>query len=260
MDRNVIYGLWCLCHPDEGIRYVGQTSRGADERLMGHISTCRFRVSRGMTLNHSQNWIIKHGYENICTTVLEVCPTPDQLDEAERRWIDYFDGLTNIKPGGASSRGYKLPASSERLKGPGNPMWGKDRSELMDRIRPLRGPMSEEQRLIRAERLAERRRLGIDDEKRAAGIRRSHNTEEYKRAARERVLGEKNPQYGRRYTDAERASLSGLVATKMTEEKVRDIKERVRSGERQKDVAAEYGIDPSHVSKMVSGKAWSWVK
>jgi len=46
----------------------------------------------------------------------------------------------------------------------------------------------------------------------------------------------------------------------LTDAIVRDIKARVRSGERQHLLAKKYGISQAHVSRLVRGKSWAHVK
>lgn len=258
IDRNVIYGLYCLCHPTR-IRYVGQTSRGADERLSGHTSMVQYRESKGLRLSHSQRWIKKHGSENIAIAVLEVCATPDELDAAESRWIDSLEDLTNLTPGGNSRRGYKLPEEvSQAMRGAGNPMYGRDRSELMGRIRALRGPMSEENKKARAERLEEARKDPEREKRRIEGIRRSHNTPEFKAKMSSLKSGAGNPNYGRRLSEEERRAMS-LACSPFTEDDIRSIRNRRDSGEPQKSIAESYGVDPSTISKIANRKRFGWV-
>lgn len=48
-------------------------------------------------------------------------------------------------------------------------------------------------------------------------------------------------------------------SAKLTEQAVADIRLRVRSGERQKDLAQEYGVSAATVCEAVSGKLWAHV-
>lgn len=258
MDQNVIYGLYCLCHPTQ-IRYVGQTSRGAYERLLGHTSMVSHREKKGLRLSHSQRWIKKHGPENIAIAVLEVCATSDELDAAENRWIESLEDLTNLRPGGDSQRGYKLSEEvSQSRRGEGNPMYGRNRSELMDRIRALRGPMSEENKKARAERLEEARKDPGRERKRIEGIRRSHNTPEFKARMSALKTGAGNPNYGRRLSEEDKRALS-LSMSPFSEEDIRSIRNRRDSGEPQKSIAESYEVDPSTISKIVNRKRFGWV-
>ncbi|MDQ5960410.1 MAG: hypothetical protein QG592_1493 [Pseudomonadota bacterium] len=51
----------------------------------------------------------------------------------------------------------------------------------------------------------------------------------------------------------------GVKNTKLTESKVRDIKQRVSCGERQRVLADEYGVSQAVISAIVRGKWWKWV-
>jgi len=145
--KYVIYVAWCVCHPD-GIRYVGQTSRGLNSRRYHHLWSARVEGSKSYG-SHLSSWIRQHGEENIAFTVLEVC-TQDELDSREMAWIALFRAeryrLVNVLEGGAQPRGHKNPTASRKLSGAGNPMYGKDRREVMAHARSFQGPVSEETR------------------------------------------------------------------------------------------------------------------
>jgi len=47
---------------------------------------------------------------------------------------------------------------------------------------------------------------------------------------------------------------------KLTEEKVREIKEALRAGERPTDLAARYGVAKTTISQIKSGDKWGWVE
>lgn len=219
----------------------------------------QYRESKGLRLSHSQRWIKKHGPDNIAIAVLEVCATSDELDAAESRWIDSLGELTNLMPGGNSRRGYNLPEEvSQARRGKGNPMYGRDRSEHLDRIRSLRGPMSEENKKARAERLEGARKDPERERKRIEGIRRSHNTPEFKAKMSSLKSGAGNPNYGRRLSEEERRAMS-LACSPFTEDDIRSIRNRRDSGEPQKSIAESYGVDPSTISKIANRKRFGWV-
>lgn len=48
--------------------------------------------------------------------------------------------------------------------------------------------------------------------------------------------------------------------SKITPEIVRKIRERISAGERQKDVASDYGISPTSIYHIINGSNWGWVK
>lgn len=102
--QNVVYGLYCLCHPDRGIRYVGQTIRGADNRLVGHLSYARKKATYPVS-----RWIRKHNFR-IDYEILGITSDPENLNEMERFWIAVMGTMVpagmNVTAGGDS--GYAL--------------------------------------------------------------------------------------------------------------------------------------------------------
>lgn len=73
-----IYGLFCTCHPDEGIRYVGQTTQDLNKRLYQHSTN----GSRPVTV-----WATDHTVQILA---LEQGPV-EGLSHRERFWIRVFD-------------------------------------------------------------------------------------------------------------------------------------------------------------------------
>lgn len=75
-----------------------------------------------------------------------------------------------------------------------------------------------------------------------------------------------NLEYATRAENVAHAVAHGLVprgercaGAKITEEIVREIRRRVASGERQKDVGVDLGVPFRRVSRIVTGSAWAWV-
>lgn len=148
MRTAYIYQVTCTCHPEDGIRYVGQTIVSVASRRGVHLWNARTEESKSYN-SHFSNWIRKHGAENVRFSVLEVV-TDKEVDAREEFWIASlrYQGhkLTNIKGGGGQARGHKRPDQSARMSGSGNPMYGKNRDELMAYARSFQGPPSEETR------------------------------------------------------------------------------------------------------------------
>lgn len=137
---GTIYSLTCSCHPDSGIRYVGQTVRKMSDRLRDHRGMARYRREHGMTLSHVQNWILKHGAQNVLITALETDIPISELNKRERFWIkkarSHGADLANVGDGGdAVWRGGKRPDFAEKMRGSGNPMYGVSRAEIMAHAR-----------------------------------------------------------------------------------------------------------------------------
>lgn len=83
-EAGIIYGLYCTCHPERGIRYIGRTLRTTARRINEHRYQSR---SGGCYPVH--NWIRKHGEENIAIEALEVVALAG-LAKAECRWMEHF--------------------------------------------------------------------------------------------------------------------------------------------------------------------------
>lgn len=112
-----IYGLHCVCGcPKDFIRYIGQTVKDLNTRLVGHRSQARFGTSTPVYA-----WMRKHGVENIRIVLLEET-LADEIDRAEIEWISRTSGLLNLSPGGLGGavRGKKRPEHSELMRGEGH--------------------------------------------------------------------------------------------------------------------------------------------
>jgi hypothetical protein len=87
---GVVYGLSCICHAEDGIRYIGQTRvKNPLRRFDQHL-----RVSKSGK-NHWQSvyeWMPAHGETNIVFTVLEPDIPVDQLDYHEALHISAMRG------------------------------------------------------------------------------------------------------------------------------------------------------------------------
>lgn len=107
-SKNVIYGLYCICHPGRGIRYVGQTSLGIKARMWLHRSVARVDPKQPVSY-----WMRKHSVDNIAFTTLEVAHSDQFLDDLEIRIISEHRSLgladLNISDGGHGTRGWKMP-------------------------------------------------------------------------------------------------------------------------------------------------------
>ena len=92
MAYGRIYGLEYLV--DHRI-YVGQTTRDIRERLKEHKSAKKTPVGKAIN---------EYGLENFIWVELEECDSREELDEAERRWIEklnciYPNGFNRVSGG-----------------------------------------------------------------------------------------------------------------------------------------------------------------
>lgn len=137
--RNVIYALSCTCHPEKGVRYVGQTTQGARPRLLGHLSEAR--KGEGTPV---YRWIRKHGESNIETTVLEAVEDSALLDEREVFWISEmrtFRGAfgLNMTIGGGGLSGYPLSDDARKRMSDAAKRRGMGHISLADRMSATQG-------------------------------------------------------------------------------------------------------------------------
>lgn len=145
MRNGYIYGVRCTCHPEDGTRYVGQTVISVSSRKHVHLWNSRIPTSKSYK-SYFSNWIRKHGEGNVEFFVIEET-TEEVIDQREDFWITELRGrgqkLTNVKRGGGQARGHKRPGYVN-MSGENNPMYGKDRSELMAYARSFQGLASDE--------------------------------------------------------------------------------------------------------------------
>lgn len=121
MSLSVIYSMSCICHPEEGIRYIGQTRRGMEKRLYEHLWDSSHKRRRSTDFNLPvHNWVRKHGASNITMSVVEETPE-GRLDEREIHWIAHYrgikDNLLNIHNGGESRSGWTHTHETRRRIG-----------------------------------------------------------------------------------------------------------------------------------------------
>lgn len=97
--------VYALHLGDHDYRYVGLTTKSAEERLATH----RYNASTGAPWP-VYSWMRKYGTWNVRTQLLESVDTFEQLGEAEIKWIAIFKAanrrLLNLTPGGIGSAGY----------------------------------------------------------------------------------------------------------------------------------------------------------
>lgn len=83
-SKNVIYGLTCSCHREQGIRYVGLTSQGLACRMRQHR-----RDAAKPTKNRMHLWLREH---DVVADVLEDVGDRARLRVAEIRWMARLRG------------------------------------------------------------------------------------------------------------------------------------------------------------------------
>lgn len=135
---GTVYGLSCACHPEAGIRYVGQTIRPPGERMKEHLKSSRLDP-----IYPVRHWIRKHSPENIRMAVLEEVADLALLNAAEQRWIDTLRTFTDWGQGGLNRTrgGDSITGACEevreriRIANSGEQSWSKLTREAVVEIR-----------------------------------------------------------------------------------------------------------------------------
>lgn len=108
--------IYALSDPRTGeLRYVGKTTRSLESRLRAHVKDCHRYI------NHCAHWVLglrKRGLKPVAE-VVEACATLEDLDDAERFWIEQLRALgfrlTNLADGGGGTVGVR-PSDAQRVK------------------------------------------------------------------------------------------------------------------------------------------------
>jgi LysM repeat protein len=138
---GVIYSLTCVCHPEAGVRYIGQTRRGLERRLYEHLWDSSEKRKRLKDFNLPvHHWIRKHGPENIQGSIVE-CVPEELLDEREIYWVAYYRGISekllNLHGGGNSRAGWVQTEDARRkISEAGKSRLGGNRKILDVRVVP----------------------------------------------------------------------------------------------------------------------------
>jgi len=225
-----IYGLSCTCHPEDGVRYVGQTYRSIERRLFEHIWDATKRTGRSVIKTPLSHWIRKHGESNIESRALESGIALCDLDAREIFWIEELSthkttGGLNVSTGGESRRGWNhTPEAREKI------------------IQALRGrPVSQETRdKIRDAQIGRPKPLTPEA---LASVRAK---------AAERVVSDET-----RKKISEKSRGGGNGCAKVTESDVLEIRRILKEGSMtQTEIASRFGIHQTTVSDIGRRKVW----
>lgn len=255
-----MYGLYCTCvdcGTDAPIKYVGQSVEGAQSRFSKHRHSAKVGKPWAVT-----RWMAKHGVENIQFQVLDRAESVKELDEKEVYWISNLGTLIehggyNISPGGHGNSGYSHPADAKsRKKGP------KHSEETKKKIsQALTGRFGEKstrtnlkeyqvQSVIdlywAGETISEvSANTGIKDTT-VMGIVSGLSWTQLPRPTTPRVVIKTG-----RFTAGMKPA-----TTKLTPEKVLEIRRRYDSGEKTEVIAYDFGVTGGNVSMIGRRKTW----
>ena len=120
---GIVYRAFLI---EDNKSYVGQTIKSFDNRINQH--RC---LSKNINdTRHFYNAIRKYEWNNFQWEILEECYNKVELDNAEKKWINYFDSIENgfnLKEGGSYGKHSEETKQkiSEKNSGESNGMYGK---------------------------------------------------------------------------------------------------------------------------------------
>lgn len=96
--------IYCHTHIDSGRRYVGLTKKTMLQRWNHHVYTANRHNKKGWA--HFPNAIRKYGKDAFSHEVLEILDSLEEANQAEIKWIKFYDTKNpekgfNLKKGGA---------------------------------------------------------------------------------------------------------------------------------------------------------------
>lgn len=265
--------IYALCEPDTGeIRYIGKAV-DVERRLRGHLSDSELaRVAKTRKAKWLRS-VLARGLEPV-VQILEEAPA-ELIDEAERHWIARYAGsgrLTNGTPGGTGGDTFtrNSPEARERWL---DFMRGRVHSEEEKAKRSASQRARTADPVVRAQMRETAIRIGSTPPVRsgeANGFSRFTDVEV--RSIRERHAAgetgvqlagayETSPSYisdvlsGKTRPDAGGPIRPATRKQRLSVADVAEVRRRVAGGETGKSVALAFGVDPSHVSKIVTGSA-----
>lgn len=276
--RYVVYALYCACEDctyadgDSYLKYGGQTTRSAKERLSHHRIVGRM-ISRG-TLSAVKKmtpvgyWAAKHGPDNIHMIILETCRTLDELNEAEARWIERLETLTsqgglNIRGGGKNF--LHGPMSDEQKAKIGTANKGfKPAPEQIERVRKMmtesRGEKNYTSVLTEVEVIEIKRRLFYGESQTSVAedyaVTASTISHIFKRKTWWEVPQPIGPIPKTIYKNG---FGEDAAYRKLDNAKVAEIKNRLWSGEFPADIAPSFGVDVATIHGIEAEKSWSHI-
>lgn len=253
-----IYGLR---DPRGGpIRYVGKTTRPS-QRLVEHIRDCKGRT-------YKDTWVrslLREGVEPAMDLLL-VCPL-GRLDEEEKRHVAEYrllvgEKLTNGTEGGTG--GALLPeiarAAGEKRRG--RPVTAERRAAVSATMKKRCEDPAERERLRSISTTPPPVRRGEDNNKATVTgddvLEMRHLRSEgwdLQRLAERFNVTKTNVSFivtGKTWAHIGGPIVDGKPKQRLSDDDVRDIRKRSMDGETNAAIAAVYGVDPSHVSKIIT--------
>jgi hypothetical protein len=218
----VVYGLSSSRHPD-AIRYIGQSTAGAETRLRQHLKT----ISKPRT--SMQKWmrrVVDSGH----TVQVKVLLANAVLGEDEARLIAEYRAsganLLNRTCGGGGTSGY-------------------------------RHTEAEKQR--RSDRATGRKHTEATKVRLSAALKLVPQSQAFRAICTAPKYAAKNPFFGKAHTEASRHA-NGKARAKLDDDTVRRIRSLRLEGRTQDSLAAEFRMSQAQISVLVRGETYGWVR
>ena len=239
-----IYLIW---HKPTGKCYVGQTVMTVAERMCSHRSKAKnAKKCNEMAVTGA---IRKHGWGEFDFATLEQCSNQDELNEAERYWINHYDCLAphgyNIQAGGTLGPDAAVARERRRRSAIGRKLSDETKRKISE---------ANAGRVVNEEVRAKLSAAKI-------GSERSEETKEKIRTARQgaKLTDEAKAKLSEARKAAGHARGSSHPKTKLTEADVIEIRRLYESGERPKQLALLFDLPASTVSNIVARRSWAYV-
>lgn len=249
-----LYGVYHVQEPHR-LRYAGITTVSIKSRSHGHWSNAKIDRPGKTHYGPIRSWLKKHLYnrEDVVFRELAYFDTVDELKKAEitliaeSRKVGECD--LNLTDGGEGGNGWRHTEESKRklseaFSGEKNPMYGRDRKELMAYALSFKGPVTEEMK----ENLSEKMTAWWDENPE----RRIEYSERVKRQWKDGKMPEMT---------RERAIQAVKSREKtLTNEQVRNVRVLRGEGETLKNIAEKAEISIAQVRSALGRKgAYGWV-
>jgi group I intron endonuclease len=235
--------------------YIG-SSYNTNTRWICH--RCLLRKNKHHSSRLQKSWN-KYGENNFSFDIIEILPTSDFLIEREQFWIDYYDSYNlgfNGRPKAENNHHHvwtdeQRAAQSKRMTGRKINM-----TQEQKHLRSMQFRGENNAKSILNEDSVRDIVLMSNDGMNAMAIGRrlgiNHSTVMD-------VLDRRTWNHVTSGLDIKKTSPkgSGHPNSKLTENQVLEIKQRIKNGETQKNIAKDYGISDRTVGNIKRGESWS---
>lgn len=246
MDKfGVIY---LLTNQKNGKQYVGQTVH-FDIRICEHKQGNEIAIDRA---------IDKHGWNNFEVKILEDNIPKEKLDKKEKEYINKYDtfkgkGYNCTEGGDGRTKGLKMSKEakekmSEANSGKNNPNYGKTGKDApmygKQHTKEAKEKMSE---ALAGREFSKEHRQNLSKAADFKGVKNplygTHRT------------GKESPMYGKNHTKETKRKMSE-TSRKISEQKRKQIKRKYEENKDilQKDLAEEYDVDQTTISRIIRGE------